>query len=284
MSYGVSLPVLGRFDAWRAAARMALSHRIAPDQIDWTGQAGLFATAPLPARMGAHVPRVPAAFVDLARSVIWHRQPQGAALLYQVLWRLAQGDRAALSAADPTARQLQIIAKGIRRDIHKMHAFVRFHEIPSTGARRRFAAWFEPDHFIVAPAVPFFVKRFADMDWVIATPDVTAQFTAGDLQLSGGQPRPDLPADATAALWETYFANIFNPARVKLAAMQSEMPKKYWKNMPETRLIPAMLQDAEARVERMRAAGASQPRAGAAKVSARYRAQMSDDGADAPFT
>ncbi|MGO7668145.1 DUF4130 domain-containing protein, partial [Rhizobium ruizarguesonis] len=28
-------------------------------------------------------------------------------------------------------------------------------------------------------------------------------------------------------LWRTYYASIFNPARLKLKAMQAEMPKKY---------------------------------------------------------
>jgi uracil-DNA glycosylase len=39
----------------------------------------------------------------------------------------------------------------------------------------------------------------------------------------------------------------------------SEMPKKYWKNLPEADLIPALIADAPARVERMRAALASLP-------------------------
>ncbi len=33
--------------------------------------------------------------------------------------------------------------------------------------------------------------------------------------------------------------------------MQAEMPKKYWRNLPETALIPALLQEAPARVDEM---------------------------------
>ncbi len=36
-------------------------------------------------------------------------------------------------------------------------------------------------------------RRFADMDWMIATPDVTAQFVDGNLSFHPGQPKPDLP-------------------------------------------------------------------------------------------
>jgi DNA polymerase len=217
---------------------------------------------------------VPQTFVQLATSVIWHSDPERFALLYQALWRLDRHEGTPLSQADPLGRRLHLLAKNVGRDIHKMHAFVRFREVPAHGQRRRFAAWFEPEHNTLEPGSTFFAKRFADMDWMIATPRLTAQFAGGKLTFGPAAPRPDLPDDASENLWATYFANIFNPARVKLDAMRSEMPKKYWKNLPETRLIPEMLKDAEARVQRMHAAGASQVRAGSAAISTRYRAAM----------
>jgi DNA polymerase len=48
--------------------------------------------------------------------------------------------------------------------------------------------------------------------------------------------------DEVEALWLTYYGNIFNPARVKMHAMQPEMPKRYWRNLPETVLIPTLVQ------------------------------------------
>ncbi len=274
MTYAVTLPERGTFDAWRAAARTAISHRIPPDQVDWSGSGGLFAAAPLPTDIGPHQTRVPEVFVKLAGSVIWHSAPERLSLLYQALWRLDQRDGTPLSQADPLGRRLHMLAKNVGRDIHKMHAFVRFREIPSDTARRSFAAWFEPEHNTLEPGSTFFAKRFADMDWMIATPRLTAHFREGRLSFGPAGARPDLPDDASEALWATYFANIFNPARIKLTAMRSEMPKKYWKNLPETRLIPEMLKDAEARVQRMRDAGASAARPGAEPVSTRYRAAM----------
>lgn len=274
MSFAVTLQQQGLFDAWRAAARLAASHRIPPDEIEWNGGGTLFGGAALPARPGGHDVRVPAAFLRLAGDAIWHSAPERFSLLYRALWRLDRGDGAALSQADPLGRRLELMAKSVGRDIHKMHAFVRFRELPADGPRRRFAAWFEPEHETLEPGAPFFAKRFADMDWLIATPRLTARYEAGVLSFAGGGERPDLPDDASQALWATYFANIFNPARVKLDAMRAEMPKRYWKNLPETRLIPSMLADAEARVERMRAAGAGTPWRGAAPVSTRYRATL----------
>ena len=274
MSYAVSLPEVAPFEAWREAARLAISHAIPPDQIDWSGQGGLFAAQPLPTDLGPHKVNVTKAFLDLAKSVSWHSNPDRFALLYQALWRLDKGDRTVTLQTDPLGRRLNLMAKSVGRDIHKMHAFVRFRELPSEGPRRNFAAWFEPEHDTIIPGSSFFAKRFADMDWMIASPKVTAFFREGKLTFGQGGARPDIPEDASEALWATYFANIFNPARVKLNAMRSEMPKKYWKNLPETRLIPDMLADAEARVARMQAAGASVPRAGAAAISTRYRATM----------
>ena len=33
--------------------------------------------------------------------------------------------------------------------------------------------------------------------------------------------------DEMETLWRTYYASIFNPARIKLAAMHKEMPRRY---------------------------------------------------------
>lgn len=190
---------------------------------------------------------------------------------------------APVSQADPLGRRLHLLAKNVGCDIHKMHAFVRFRACASDANRRRFAAWFEPEPHTLEPGATFFAKRFADMAWMIATPRLTARFDAGKLTFPPRAPRPDLPDDACEGLWATYFANIFNPARIKLDAMRSELPKMYWKNLPETRLIPDMLKDAEARVQRKHEAGAPQVRPDAAAISTRYRATIAQEP-DVPAT
>ena len=150
--------------------------------------------------------------------------------------------------------------KNVRRCQHKMKAFVRFREIGAPEApRRSFAAWFEPTHHTVEPTADFFVRRFADMDWRILTPDVSAIFEDGKLTFQEGHAKPDLPEDAGEQLWVTYFQNIFNPARLMVKAMQSEMPKKYWKNMPEAAFIPQMIAEAPARARAMAEAAPTLP-------------------------
>jgi len=170
---------------------------------------------------------------------------------------------------DADLSRLRQMEKNVRRCQHKMKAFVRFREIGAPDApRRSFAAWFEPTHHTVEPTADFFVRRFSDMDWRIVTPDITAVSENGTLSFQDGQAKPDLPEDASEQLWITYFRNIFNPARLKVKAMQSEMPKKYWKNMPEAASIHDLITGAPARARAMAEAAPSLPPARMASVQA----------------
>ncbi len=254
--FRVFLPSLEFASVWRDAARRLASNNIAPGQIVWDRGEGsdLFGVAEQPQADGPSAVTAPSSFRQLAEAVLCHRDPVAPSLLYKGLHRHQTDRRALANPADALSRRLEKLARSVRRDIHKMHAFVRFRELPSKGPRRSFGAWFEPDHLILEAATPFFARRFADMDWMIATPQGVARFESGSLAFHLPAPRPDFPDDASETLWGTYFANIFNPARIHLNAMRSEMPVKYWKNLPETRLIPAMLTTAEARVDAMRAA------------------------------
>ncbi|MBU2358853.1 MAG: UdgX family uracil-DNA binding protein [Alphaproteobacteria bacterium] len=249
----VPLPRIGTWAAWRDAARALLAARVSPEDIvwDWDGSATeLFATD-MPPPTTRQAIRVPADFVEMAQWVVWHKDPQRFARLYALLWRLRLDKGIMADRADPDLARLRQMEKAVHRCKHKMRAFVRFRDLRSDGPRRSFAAWFEPTHHTVEPNAPFFARRFADMDWMIVTPDVTAKFTDGALTFHEGREKPDLPEDAAEALWGTYFKNIFNPARLKISAMTSEMPKKYWKNLPEAQYIPDLIATAEARVREM---------------------------------
>ena len=265
----LTIPLLGRgdFSEWRDAARALAAAGRSPREVDWriTGLTGeLFedgAAPDLPKPDAAAPPlTVPPAFLPLAEAVVCHTEPGRFHLLYRLLWRL-QSDRRLLElTADKDVAWARLLAKNVQRDSHKMTAFVRFKEIAGeTEGRRRFFAWFEPSHFIVARTAPFFRRRFADMDWIIATPKGTASWD-GDSLIFDVRPGEDPGhGDPTDDLWRTYYASIFNPARLKLKAMQAEMPKKYWRNLPEAALIPEMIANAEADVRAMTERAASDP-------------------------
>lgn len=267
--YRVTLPLLGFLPVWRDAARCLASHGIPPDQVTWDRGAGgdLFDSKLPPETAGPIQVTAPSGFLTLVKTVLCHKDGSAPALLYSALHRHQIERRALFNPADALSNRIERLSKAVRRDIHKMHAFVRFSELPRKGDRRRFGAWFEPEHQVLEVGSPFFAKRFADMDWTIATPVGIARFENGNLSyfLPAAEP-PDLPRDASEALWGTYFANIFNPARIRPQAMRSEMPLKYWKNLPETQLIPEMLKNAESRVKAMRAALPREPPARASRI------------------
>ncbi|QCO54709.1 UdgX family uracil-DNA binding protein [Pseudorhodobacter turbinis] len=273
----VTIPAIGADVAWRDVARQFLAAGIPPSGILWGGPAAapdLFATETAPRKGGAVIVR--RSFVQLAQSVVWHSDPERFARLYSFLWRLRDVPHLMTDRGDADLARLRQMEKNVHRCQHKMKAFVRFRDIGLAGANRRsFAAWFEPTHHTVEPTADFFVRRFGDMDWRILTPDISAVFEGGVLSFQDGQPKPDLPEDASEQLWVTYFRNIFNPARLKIGAMQSEMPKKYWKNLPEAASIRDLIANAPARAREMAEAAPTLPPARLAQVQAQLAANRS---------
>jgi probable DNA metabolism protein len=248
------------YEAWREAARQLLQEGVAPDSVLWSdtvGEASLF-DAPVdrePNRATAEV-TVPRAFLDMARKAAAHTDPRRWALLYHVLWRMTRnGERHLLSmTTDRDVRQVQDWCKAVGRDVHKMHAFVRFREVGTDEAtgREQFVAWFEPAYRIVRLVAPFFQKRFNGMDWSILTPHACVHWNGSHLHFTDGLARSSAPdSDKLDVLWRSYYRSIFNPARVKIGAMQSEMPKKYWKNLPEAPLIADLIAESSDRVQHM---------------------------------
>ncbi|HEX6143917.1 MAG TPA: TIGR03915 family putative DNA repair protein, partial [Geminicoccaceae bacterium] len=254
--------------AWRSLAGAALAAKLPPDEIAWRDAAApreLHATRQLEA--GGEIElRVPRGFPDLAETVICHASRERFALLYRLLWRIVQGERALLEVAvDPDVRRARTMAQAVRRDMHKMRAFVRFRRVADVEPEQ-FVAWFEPDHHIVEANAPFFQRRFAQLRWSILTPGRSVHWDGARLAFAPGTSRKAAPdGDALEALWRTYYGHIFNPARLKVQAMRAEMPKKYWRNLPEAGAIRGLVRAAEARVEGMVEAGPSLPPVKAAR-------------------
>ena len=282
MSETIILPRLGFGAAWRDAARGLLTHGVPPEHVHWLSEdnaPGLpFAQVPRVAPTSPAKPLiVPRALIALAEEVLCANVPERFSLPYRALWRQQAQRGLVADPADPDMAQLRVLAKLVRRDAHKMKAFVRFcEEDERPGARRQFSAWFEPDHYIVEATAPFFARRFGDMDWRIVTPKGCAELVMGELGYGAGQAKPVSLSDPTEGLWRTYYTNIFNPARLKVKAMQSEMPKKYWKNLPEADLIPALIAGANSQVQAMRERAASQPPPRMARMPAYQRPAPTD--------
>src|SRR3954469_22058848 len=237
------------FASWRSAARNLLAESVPPDEVTWSS--GLFDQAlDLPSTKTTS--KVPKDFLDMARTVAMHREGRRWNCLYRVLYRITHGERNLLKIdIDENVRELNLLAKAVARDMHKMKAFVRFRRVQGSDPEH-FVAWHKPDHRIIEALAPWFADRFAAMHWSILTPDRSAHWDLQNLTFGPGVPRSEAPGEDTLEdLWRDYYASVFNPARVKVKAMKAEMPVRHWATLPEAQIIPSLLAKAEGRVTEM---------------------------------
>jgi len=169
-------------------------------------------------------------------------------LLYEVLWRVAHGDRTAMLAGDRLGSELQRRIKQVSREAHHLHAFVRFVPLPQMLAERLqldLVAYHEPAHDILESASAHFADRLGRQRWLIATQQDGIRF---DGQVFDYRRRcPDdwrqwahNADDPGAELWRTYYRHTFNPARLNPDALRLHMPGRFWRHLPEGMLIPQL--------------------------------------------
>lgn len=276
----IDLETHSDFVDWQPVARHLLLRDVHPEQISWYASPAqdLFATddeflSPqyLPDEDTRKTPlRISRRFIDLARFAASHNHPERFDVLYRLLWRITHGERGLLAnSLDPQVKTANHLARQVSRDRHKMRAFVRFREVqlkdsqpPINAApashdnhlndNRLFVAWFEPEHYILRLNADFFCRRFHTMDWSIVSPYQSLHWYNRQLHFGAGADPSQIPQeDALDDYWRCYYANIFNPARLKVQAMCREMPKKYWHNLPEASLIPELINGATERTQAM---------------------------------
>lgn len=278
--------IVADWEGFRAEARRLLAAEAAPAEVallDDDGRAAALPTGEVAAAAPTSTARVPRAFVGLGERVACHRDPDRWNLLYRLLHRLTHGEPALLAVAtDPDVARAGRMDRAVRRARHKMTAFVRFQKVAGD-AGDEYLAWYVPEHRVLALTASFFVERFASMRWWILTPDATAHWDRASLHLGPGvgerEAKARLPGDSLEGLWRSYYANIFNPARVKVAAMQREMPKRHWATLPEADLIARLLAEAPGRVDAMVEARRRESAAGWVPRGARSLAVLRDAAA-----
>jgi probable DNA metabolism protein len=243
------------FISWRAQSRALLIAGIAPEEARWTEASsqdalpGLFSETEFVStnRKFAKDPiRVPPEFLEQAKYVFAFRAEDTAALLYRIVWRMNHGEPKLMEISiDDDVAVFLSRYRLVRRDVHKMKAFVRFRELDD-----EFIAWHRPDHRILRLAVPFFTERFSNMKWSILTEDECAHWDTKNVSFTEGVPRSAGPQfDASEDLWKTYYRSTFNPARIKWNAMTKEMPIRHWKTLPETEVIAELMREAPGRLQ-----------------------------------
>ena len=251
MIYSVTIKQPDDLDEFRRAARRLLAAGAGPADVAWSGdeRGSLFGDA-LPS--DEKITPVPRSFVTLAGAVICHRDEQRWNLLYEALWRIDSGEAALTQvASDPLMHRLHRMAAAVKHDQHRMTAFVRFRMVPDPSGDR-FVAWYQPQHRVLRRAAGFFIDRFAATRFSILTPDLTLHWDRNVERFGPGLRREDAASeDAVEQWWREYYAAVFNPARTNVDLMRRHMPKRFWRDLPEAKIIEALIGAAGARTNRM---------------------------------
>lgn len=258
------------YEAWHAQARVLLGSNVEPTHVVWSDTrtdqpllGALATTAPsaTPARV-----RVPKSFVDMAKLAARHDAPKRWDLLYRALWRITHGERTLLdNDLDEDTIALRTLVRAVKEDAERMKAFVRFRSIGPQGAEH-FVAWHRPDYDVAGLVSQHFAERYPNMNWSIFTPFASVHWNGRAMSFARGVAAEDLPAEdsnrAAEALWRTYYAAAFNPARANEAKLSRDMPARFRHTLPEAASIPSLLSEAPARTASLRAgAGGTTSRA-----------------------
>lgn len=247
----IEIVISPTFSSWQSAARELLRNNVIPSEVIWRerncAQDSLF--APKSTRQITRTAdhqfsrspefRVPKRFLDIAHRVARHREPRKWPLLYSVLWRIVHQNHnlLAIQVDDEVSRMLRMHWE-VGADAHRMKALLRFRRVQEEDEGEIYISWYVPDHYVVPLVAPHFVDKFAAMRWAILTPDCCAHWDGSLLNFSPGVDRSRAPHDdELEVLWRTFYRATFNPARLSLKTMRSEMPVRFWNNLPETEVI-----------------------------------------------
>jgi DNA polymerase len=205
---------------FREEARALLSQQVPPEAVHWqtahAQNSDLYTDPAAAADSRPHgVPKaasaiVPASFLRLCEIVVLHHDPDRFALLYRLLWRLVHEPGLRHDPIDPDMLHAHQMGQAVRRDIHKMKAFVRFHAVNDGQTPPLQVAWYEPAHHIIEAAAPWFAKRSRDSRWAILTPERSVEWDGKQLHFAPGLARAEAPPqDAPEDVWLARYRSVF---------------------------------------------------------------------------
>lgn len=135
------------------------------------------------------------------------------------------------------------IAQMMRRERHRMEAFVRFQKLKDD----TFYAGIQPDFNVLPMLIKHFRNRYADQKWIIY--DLKrgyglyydlhdTQFTSLDFSTITKGPGNVIAAYCEDEgiyqhLWKNYFTSVNIPARKNTKLHLRHIPKRYWKHLTE---------------------------------------------------
>lgn len=168
-------------------------------------------------------------------------------LIYQVIQAIIRkGDETILeNFANPAILQAAQIERMIHREVHRMHAFVRFQKSQDG----LFYAAVEPDFNVLPLIGDHFERRYADQSWLIFDTrrhyglhydQVKTSFVSLDdpvfsidASLLQGNEFQDEKEREYQALWKSYFHSVNINERNNVKLHLRHMPRRYWKHLTE---------------------------------------------------
>lgn len=209
---------------FREEARSLLAHQIPPEAVHWqtepadSGDEFTDPDAVGESRLRS-VPKaaaaiVPASFLRLCEIVVLHSDPARFALLYRLLWRLVHEPGLRHDPVDPDMLHAHQMGQAVRRDMHKMKAFLRFRTVRDEQEGSLQIAWFEPAHHIIEAVAPWFARRSPQTRWVILSAERSVEWDTRQLHFGPGLKRADAPLpDADDAAWLACYQRVLGKHR-----------------------------------------------------------------------
>jgi probable DNA metabolism protein len=158
-----------------------------------------------------------------------------AQLLSYLLYAFGNKHTIEYDYSHPAVRYVMDMNKKIRREKHRMEAFVRFQQTKDN----IYYAVISPDYNVLPLLQQHFEQRYAGQLWVIY--DTRRKYGLYyDLQTTNfveinleDNPLFDEKEEKYQELWQHYFDNVNIKARKNLRLHVRHMPLRYWKYLPE---------------------------------------------------
>lgn len=144
--------------------------------------------------------------------------------------------------ADPYMLEISKILKSMRREIHRMHAFVRFERLKDN----LYFAKIEPDFDVLPLIGNHFEKRYADQKWMIfdlkrhygliydlENVDFFYPESSQIKNLKNPEQFHHEEEKHFQKMWQNYFVKTGIPSRKNMKLHIQHVPKRYWKYLTE---------------------------------------------------
>lgn len=137
--------------------------------------------------------------------------------------------------------RLSELVKKVRREKHRMEAFIRFQKLKD----ETFYAAIEPDFNVLPLLIRHFKNRYADQKWIIYdikrkygvhynlhdTEYISLDFS--DVKATNVVSAYTEDEEIYQVLWKNYFKSVNIPARKNTKLHLMHVPKRYWRHLTE---------------------------------------------------